>query len=150
MSASMFSPKFPSIFPAVLDTLFREGRPSSWSQLDAVPAMDAYRRDGNVVVLVDLPGVRREDVTLEVDNGWVVVSAERPYAPEPGDDVLRSERAFGRFERRFRIGAGATAESVSATMADGVLTITIGQSAVSSSMKIDITAPTATAERAGE
>jgi len=110
----------------MFDAIFKDFRPGSpMTRMDATPPMDVYRRDDKVIVHIDLPGVATEDVSLDVENGWIVVSAERTYSPEPGDTVYLTERPFGRFERRFKVGAGLDSESVSAKFKNGVLTLTI-------------------------
>ncbi|WVZ53401.1 hypothetical protein U9M48_004347 [Paspalum notatum var. saurae] len=83
------------------------------------------------VITVDVPGVRREDVRVEVEeNSRVVrVSGERRRdgegKEEEGERWHRAERAAGRFWRRFRMPAGADVDRVSARLQDGVLTVTV-------------------------
>ncbi|XP_066337752.1 21.9 kDa heat shock protein-like [Miscanthus floridulus] len=74
------------------------------------------------VILVDVPGVRREDVKVEVEENSRVlrVSGERR-----ADEEKEGERAVGRFWRRFRMPTGADVDSVSARLEDGVLTVTV-------------------------
>ncbi|CAL4994851.1 unnamed protein product [Urochloa decumbens] len=86
------------------------------------------------VISVDVPGVRREDVRVEVDEATRVlrVSGERRAEEEAGKAAEdgevrwhRAERAAGRFWRRFRMPAGADVGRVSARMEDGVLTVIV-------------------------
>lgn len=126
----------------VLDTLFRTSTP--FSRLDATPAMDVYRRDDEVIAHIDLPGVELQDISLEVVDGWVSISAERSYSPEPGDTVYLSERTFGRLERRFRLGSRLDASSVKAELVNGVLTLRVRALSETSPTKIAITSPAAT------
>jgi HSP20 family protein len=100
--------------------------------------MDVYRRDKQIIAHVDLPGVSAEDVTLEVENDWVVLTAERTYSPEPGDSVYLAERPFGKFERRFKVASGVSAQDIAATFTNGVLTVSINAPAESTRTSIKI------------
>jgi len=133
----MFNPS------AMLDTFFadlRSTRPliRAAGILDASPAMDVYRRDNLIIAHVDLPGVPAEDVSLEVENGWVILTAARTYSPEPGDSVYLTERPFGKFERRFKVASGVSAQDITATFTDGVLTISINVPTESTRSSIQI------------
>lgn len=77
-------------------------------------------------LLVDLPGVRKEDleVTTAGDELTLRGKRHRPELPE-GSEVLRSERGYGDFERSLRIPADADATDVRARLDDGVLTLTL-------------------------
>ena len=133
----MFNPS------AMFDTFFADLRSASplirtAAKFDAAPAMDVYRRDKQIIIHVDLPGVAADDVSLDVENGWVVLTAERTYSPEPGDSVYLTERPFGKFERRFKIASGISAEDITATFNNGVLSISINVPAESSRTPIEI------------
>lgn len=133
----MFNPS------AMFDTFFADLRSVSpliraAGKFDAAPAMDVYRRDNQIIIHVDLPGVSADAVSLDAENGWVVLTAERTYSPEPGDSVYLAERPFGKFERRFKVASGISTQDIAATFNNGVLTISINVPAESSRTPIEI------------
>jgi len=92
---------------------------SAWAPAaDVTEADDAYR------VEVDLPGVRRDDVDVEVSGQELTVSGEIGERDREGV-LRRSTRRTGRFEYRMLLPAEVNTEAVKAGMADGVLTITV-------------------------
>jgi HSP20 family protein len=104
--------------------------PSGTAQLSFVPAADMVVTDDAVTVTIDLPGVTADQVSVELDGETLSVRGERPFPYETvGGDGRRVwqrlERGFGKFERVLRVPQGLDPETISATMADGVLSIRI-------------------------
>lgn len=90
------------------------------------PAMktDIREADGAYVLEADLPGFAREDVSIEIKNGYMTIRAERKTEAETTDSYLRRERSYGAFSRTFDL-EGIDAEAVTAEFKDGVLTVTL-------------------------
>lgn len=76
---------------------------------------------------VDLPGMKKEEVKVEVEDGRVLqISGERSREQEQKDDRWhRVERSSGKFMRRFRLPENAKMDQVKAAMENGVLTVTV-------------------------
>ncbi len=85
---------------------------------DVKETNDAY------IVQADLPGFKKEDITVDLENDYLTIRAERQAAEEEkdGDRLIRSERHYGSFTRRFYVN-GINEEEVKASLEDGVLTI---------------------------
>lgn len=96
------------------------------SACDWTPNVDIYEVDRGVVIAVDLPGVNKEDVSVEVKDNVLAISGERQPVPIPeGADYYRQERLFGHFFRTFTLHALVLPESIKAKFNKGVLTVEI-------------------------
>jgi len=92
-----------------------------------VPPADVLVDDDGVTVYMDVPGVSRDHLDVELENDMLTVRGERPYPY--GDDGDRGgrhiERGFGRFERSLRVPRGLDPDAIEASLTDGVLTLRI-------------------------
>lgn len=90
------------------------------------PRMDVYERDNAIVVKAELPGLKKEDVQLEIDGEDLVIRGESKAESEVTDKhYYRSERSFGSFYRRMPLPTGVTSEQIQAKLTDGVLEVRI-------------------------
>ncbi|MGP0100316.1 MAG: Hsp20/alpha crystallin family protein [Solirubrobacteraceae bacterium] len=91
-----------------------------------VPAIDVVRDNGNLVVRADVPGIKPEDVKIEVEDDILTVSGEHEERKEEKDkDFLRRERRYGSFVRSLALPAGVDAKKIKANTHDGVVEVTI-------------------------
>ena len=88
------------------------------------PAVEMYQRNNEFVVRADLPGLKKEDVSIDVTDNDLTISGERrqEHESERGG-VYRSERSYGSFYRTIPLPDGAMADQAKATFKDGVLEI---------------------------
>jgi HSP20 family protein len=85
-----------------------------------------FERDNCVVTKVDLPGLKKEDVNVEVVDGALIISGERANeVKEDKNNYYRSERTFGTFTRTVPLPEGITIKDVKATFANGVLEVIV-------------------------
>jgi len=90
------------------------------------PQIEVSERGGNLVVCADLPGIRKEDVHLEIHDDYLVLEGERRLENEENQGgVYRSERSYGRFYRTIPLPNGTNAEQAKANFKDGVLEVTL-------------------------
>jgi HSP20 family protein len=98
---------------------FGEREISDWT-----PAIDAFQRGNEFVVRADVPGLSREDLTVEIGDDALTIRGERKYdREEEREGVFRSERAYGSFYRSVPLPEGAVADSAKANFRDGVLEV---------------------------
>ena len=93
---------------------------SGWS-----PALDLYQNSDNVVAIVELPGMRKEDIEISLHDGMLTISGERETKATNGENAERTERVSGKFRRSITLPARVDAGKVSATYKDGLLTVTL-------------------------
>jgi HSP20 family protein len=97
------------------------------SRGDWLPPVDIYENDKHEIVLrAELPGLKREEIDIRVENSTLTLRGERKRDTEVKQDQYhRVERSYGAFSRSFSLPSTVSAEKVSATFADGILTITL-------------------------
>ncbi len=94
---------------------------------DWTPPVDIFEnKDHEIVLRAELPGLKREDIDIRVENSTLTLRGERKQETEANqDNYHRVERSYGSFSRSFSLPTTVNTEKVSATFADGVLTITL-------------------------
>ena len=105
-----------------IDRMFSEmenGETRKWRM-----ALDVIERDDRFVLRADVPGVKPDEVKIEVEGDVLTVSAEHEESEEEKKgNFLRRERRFGSFSRSVTLPKGVTAEQVEATVKDGVVEV---------------------------
>jgi HSP20 family protein len=89
------------------------------------PEIEVFERDNKFVVRVDLPGLKKEDVKIEVTHDALTIEGERKLETEEKKEegFYRTERTYGRFFRRIGIPEHVKAENAVAAFKDGVLEV---------------------------
>src|SRR5881396_688767 len=85
------------------------------------PALDLYQNNDNVIVRVELPGMRKEDIEISLQDGMLTISGERKSEGAEGDKAERTERYVGKFRRSISLPTQVDASKVTATYRDGIL-----------------------------
>jgi len=95
-------------------------------------AMDVHETDGEIVVKVDLPGVKKEEIQVELRDSSLFIKGERKKEEEiREEDYYRSERSFGSFSRVIPLPVEVKADGIKATFKDGVLEIRLSKTEAS-------------------
>jgi HSP20 family protein len=98
---------------------FGEPEPAVWA-----PELEVLDREGEFVVRADLPGLKKEDVRVEVtENALILEGERRKEHEERREGFYRSERSYGRFSRAVPLPEGVDTENVEAEFMDGVLEV---------------------------
>jgi HSP20 family protein len=107
----------------LFDTVFDAPAPGNGGTLRRwMPPMDLVEAGDHFVLRADLPGMREEDVKIELEDGTLTVSGERKAEHESNEEgYYRVERAFGSFSRSLTLPKGVDADAVSASFDNGVL-----------------------------
>jgi HSP20 family protein len=87
------------------------------------PALDLYQTNDNVVAVVELPGMRKQDIAISLHDNTLTVSGERKRESTNGDKAERTERYVGTFRRSISLPTRVDASRVSATYEEGILKV---------------------------
>lgn len=103
------------------------GRIAPWLSETGSMAVDLAERDDAFVVTVDAPGFTSDEIDVRVANSALRIHAEHAEATAEEADYVHKERSHRSLHRTIRLPAGADPDAVSATLRNGVLTITIAK-----------------------
>lgn len=128
-----------------LDDLFRGFfvRPVGYGvESNELPSVkiDVKTQDNGYLVHAELPGVKKEDIHVNIDGSVVSISAERKQEKEvkEGERVLRTERYFGKVARSFDLGTDIDEAAAVAKYTDGVLELTLPKKTAAPNKRLQI------------
>lgn len=116
-----------------LTNLNRQDLFSGWS-----PSLDLYQTTDNVVAVLELPGMRKEDIEISLHDGTLTIAGERKSSSSNGEKAERTERYVGSFRRSITLPARVDANKVSATYRDGILTVTLPKAEEAKPKRIEV------------
>lgn len=104
-----------------------------------VPACDVTETEDSFFLTIDVPGLKKNDINIEVTGRQLAISGERKQEePIKGGSTYRNERSFGRFHRIFEVPEGTNTEVIEASYESGVLRLAIPKSESVRVRKIEI------------
>lgn len=102
------------------------------------PAVDIREEAARYVITADVPGVDPKSIAIDMDKGVLSIRGERTAEAGEGSTWTRSERAQGKFERRFALPDSVDADAIRATNRNGVLVVSIAKRAEAAPRKIAV------------
>ena len=108
---------------------------------EMLPNMDVSETDKEIEITAELPGLEEKDVQINVADNLLTIRGEKKAEKEETDKNYRLiERSYGSFERTLQLPDGVNADAIKATIAKGVLKVTVPKSAPAQVKKIDVKA----------
>lgn len=90
------------------------------------PSVDIFENKDSLVLEAELPGMKREDIELSIENNVITISGSRHFEKkDEGDNYHRVERSYGSFTRSFTLPQTVTSENVTAEFKNGVLRVNL-------------------------
>ncbi len=122
-----------NLFDNFFDRDFFSGRNPLYGKHEKdIMKTDVREKDGNYEVFVDLPGFKKDEVSLNLENGYLTITAAKGLekdGQEENSSYVRKERWSGSCSRSFYLGDGVKAEDIKAKMEDGILSLTFPKEA---------------------
>jgi len=125
-----------SLFKMPLESTFGRGGQlfTGWS-----PALDLYQSSDKLIAVVELPGMRKEDIDISLHDGTLTISGERKRESGGGEKAERTERYVGAFRRSITLPTRVDASKVSETYKDGILKVTLPKAEEAKPKQIQVT-----------
>ena len=102
------------------------------------PALDLYEDKDNIVAVVELPGMQKEDIEISLHDGMLTISGERKSQTSNREKAERTERYIGRFRRSVTLPTRVDADKISASYRDGILTVTLPKAEEAKPKQIEV------------
>lgn len=104
-----------------------------------MPNIDIFDENDNLVLEAELPGMKRDDFEISIENNVITLKGERKFENKSeGNNYHRIERAYGSFSRSFTLPQEVTAEGATADFEDGVLRVTLPKREETRARKIEV------------
>lgn len=119
-------------------------RPMKWEQQEMAPSqikVDVEENDKAYTVKAEIPGVKKEDISVQIDGNRISIGAEVKKESDVtgnGGKVLRSERYYGSMTRSFQLGSDVDEAKADAKYADGVLELSLPKKASAATKRLAI------------
>ncbi|MEX0719451.1 MAG: Hsp20/alpha crystallin family protein [Balneolaceae bacterium] len=128
---------FSKAFSDIIDEFFNDSL--NYRKDNFMPTVDISETENQFEVLAQLPGMKKEDIKVDLEGGRLVISGERKFEEEKnGKNYHRMESSYGKFSRSFYLPDTIDEDSIDAKYQDGILNITIQKSEEKIKKQIEI------------
>ncbi|MFO7861348.1 MAG: Hsp20/alpha crystallin family protein [Desulfosalsimonas sp.] len=127
-----------------INRLFEDAVPAAEGREDVGlfewrPMVDTYEKDDAIMIKAELPGVKKDDISIDVNNGVLSIKGERKHEEDVNEDnYYRRERFYGKFQRAFTLPDNADPDKIEAGFKDGVLEVKVPKTEQSKGKKVEI------------
>lgn len=124
-------------FDQIVDAFLR---PSVANTVNFQPSCDVSETKDHYLVSFDMPGVRRENINIQVEGNELLISGERSrmVRDEEVESTIRTERRYGKFERSFKLPPTVASDKIEADYEDGVLHIALPKAEAAKARTIEV------------
>jgi HSP20 family protein len=106
------------------------------TEMNWIPELEVFERDGRFIVRADLPGLKKDDVKINIQDNLLILEGERKVEDEVKKDGFhRTERTYGSFFRSLPLPEGVELDKIQATFKDGVLEVAMPMQQPKKAMK---------------
>ena len=124
---------------ALLENLLKDFSSPQLASFSFSPSVDVYEKDNNLVVEVDLPGFRPEDIEIEIKNNHLIIKGEVKEEKEQKEkNFWQKERRYGKIQRTIKLPLAVDEEKAEAGFKNGVLKIILPKKEEGGGKKINI------------
>jgi HSP20 family protein len=103
------------------------------------PLVDTFEKDHAIEVRAELPGIKKDDISIDVRNNVLTLSGERSYDEDVNEgDFYRRERMYGKFQRAIPLPDNVDTDNIDAQYDEGVLKVTVPKTEESQTKKIEV------------
>lgn len=105
------------------------------------PAVDIVEDENEIVLKAELPGLKQEDIDIEMHGDTLTIKGERRFEDtDKRDNYVRMERSYGAFQRAFTVGVPVDSDKINAKFRDGLLEVRLPKSEATKPKKVQVTA----------
>lgn len=115
-----------SLWNNSFNEIFNNAIPSRQTSSLWHPVVDIVDKEDNVVLNVEIPGIDKNDISVNIEDKVLTISGERKFEKkEEKDNFYKTERSYGKFKRAFTLSDDIVTDEVNAEYKDGILIITL-------------------------